>query len=131
MATVTFSETIVFKIITCANCAVPFSVTEDFQDDLRRTKKTFYCPNGHSQSYTGEPFNKDGYESKLRQKENELAQLTSAKIQLENQLNKSNNQLTKSNRDLKRLKNGVCPCCNRSFLNLQQHIKKQHPEIVK
>lgn len=24
----------------------------------------------------------------------------------------------------------VCSCCNRSFINLAEHIKSQHPELV-
>jgi len=30
-----------------------------------------------------------------------------------------------------RIHNGVCPCCNRTFQNLQKHMKKQHPDYVK
>lgn len=26
-----------------------------------------------------------------------------------------------------RVSNGVCPCCQRSFSNLREHMKKQHP----
>lgn len=25
---------------------------------------------------------------------------------------------------------GVCPCCHRSFVGLQQHIARQHPTFV-
>lgn len=28
-----------------------------------------------------------------------------------------------------RVKNGVCPCCSRTFINLQQHMKSQHPDF--
>lgn len=30
----------------------------------------------------------------------------------------------------KRTANGVCPCCTRSFTNLQRHMKSQHPDYV-
>lgn len=26
-----------------------------------------------------------------------------------------------------RVKNGVCPCCNRTFVNLQRHMHTKHP----
>lgn len=29
-----------------------------------------------------------------------------------------------------RVKNGVCPCCNRHFENLERHMKGQHPEYA-
>lgn len=28
-----------------------------------------------------------------------------------------------------RVKNGVCPCCTRSFHNLREHMKTQHPDF--
>jgi hypothetical protein len=28
-----------------------------------------------------------------------------------------------------RIKHGVCPCCNRTFLNLQRHMTTQHPSF--
>jgi hypothetical protein len=31
----------------------------------------------------------------------------------------------------KRVKNGVCPCCTRSFQNLKQHIATKHPDFTK
>lgn len=30
-----------------------------------------------------------------------------------------------------RTKNGVCPCCNRTFKHLMAHMKGQHPEYSK
>jgi len=34
-------------------------------------------------------------------------------------------QLTKTKR---RVANGVCPCCNRTFADLSAHMHGQHPE---
>lgn len=39
--------------ITCCNCYVPFWIEEEHNEELKRTKATFYCPNGHPQSYVG------------------------------------------------------------------------------
>jgi chemotaxis response regulator CheB len=36
-------------------------------------------------------------------------------------------QLTKTK---KRVANGVCPCCNRTFKQLARHMKAKHPEFV-
>lgn len=30
----------------------------------------------------------------------------------------------------KRVKNGVCPCCTRSFTNLRRHISTKHPDYA-
>lgn len=121
----TYTKTVTMITEVCCNCGVLFGIPSDFRDDVRRTKQTFYCPNGHGQSYT-----KSTYEIEIEklkrdkeQLEGSLSNVVAGKIQLEK-------QLKKSNRELKRVKNGVCPCCNRSFQNLHNHIKNQHPEYT-
>jgi hypothetical protein len=37
--------------------------------------------------------------------------------------------VTRKKRQLERVASGVCPCCNRSFVNLRRHMKTQHPEF--
>ena len=41
------------KKINCANCNVLFYIEEGHNDRLLASKNTFYCPNGHRQSYEG------------------------------------------------------------------------------
>ncbi len=36
-------------------------------------------------------------------------------------------QLTKTK---KRIAKGICPCCNRSFVNLERHMTGQHPDYA-
>ena len=40
-----------FKIEECYTCGVLMGFTESFQKELLSTKRPFYCPNGHGQSY--------------------------------------------------------------------------------
>ena len=40
--------------ITCCKCAVLFSMTEALHGQRREDHKTFFCPNGHRQYFTGE-----------------------------------------------------------------------------
>ena len=37
--------------IECCNCGVVFWVSKKLQENWQENKQTFYCPNGHSQSY--------------------------------------------------------------------------------
>lgn len=122
IANLTFKEEITIVTEECCNCGVTFGLPKSLQRKLIDNKKTFYCPNGHPQSYTGTSFNKEEYENKLREAQNRIANISFEKVQLESQLNKTKH-------DLKRLKNGICPCCNRSFKGLHEHIKKQHPDF--
>lgn len=41
------------------------------------------------------------------------------------QLGTTKAQLTKTK---KRVSNGVCPCCNRTFKQLARHMENKHPE---
>ena len=38
--------------VECFKCGVLFSVSYYLNSNWKRDKATFYCPNGHSQSYT-------------------------------------------------------------------------------
>ena len=125
-ANMTYQKTITMVTEICCNCGVAFGMPSDLQEQLKNDpSQYFYCPNGHSQHYSKskEQRLREEAERALRLKENEMANLASTKIQLEE-------QLKKSERKLKRLTNGVCPCCNRTFSNLHNHMKKQHPEAV-
>ncbi len=48
---VTFTTVMVW--VECYKCHVPFGITEDHQNRLLKSHKTFYCPNGHGQGYYG------------------------------------------------------------------------------
>lgn len=39
--------------IECCQCHLLFWVTSDHKRRLVKSKESFYCPNGHSQSYVG------------------------------------------------------------------------------
>jgi len=126
MATIQFTETLVMKVIYCANCNIPFAISEDHQDRMRKTHEGFYCPNGHSNIYNGLNA-EEKLRAELKRKEQELADKAIEAIRMQNELE---SQIKRQKRDLKRLTNGVCPCCNRTFSNLHNHMKKQHPEAI-
>ncbi len=39
---------------TCCECSLVYWITEEHYQKLRKSKETFYCPNGHSQFYAGD-----------------------------------------------------------------------------
>ena len=108
----------------CVNCGCIFGVPAGFTEQRRKDKRDFYCPNGHSMSYTESEADKlrrerDRLTQRLAQKDDEIKDL-------ENRRRAAFGQVTKLR---KRIGNGVCPCCTRSFTNLQRHMKTEHPDF--
>lgn len=114
-----------FELETCCNCHVQFAMTSDFMAARRKDRQSFYCPAGHGQHYTGA-----SEESKLR-KQLEDTNYRLAQAESKAAIEKAEReQVQKSHRKMRsRIMNGVCPCCNRTFNNLMQHMKSEHPDF--
>lgn len=116
---------------TCCNCGIAFAVDSGVQARWKRDGSWFYCPNGHRQHYTETDVQR-------LQKQLEAAQRTSefyrqnAASEREAREGISRRLIARkaaNTRLRNRVKNGVCPCCSRTFMNLQNHMKTQHPEF--
>ena len=124
---VQFIKTITLETEICCNCGIPFGIPSDFRSQLLNDPEHwFYCPNGHKQHYSEsrEARLRREAEKQLQQKDNQLSQEQARR-------EKAELDLLKATRKLKRVSKGVCPCCNRTFEDLQRHMKSKHPEIVK
>jgi len=125
MTTLSIHKT--FAIQSCCVCDVDFAMTDHMTAQRQRDGKSFYCPNGHSQSYT------ETDATRLKKAQEALARARAAQVHLADQRDAAERsasaykgQVTKIK---KRVGNGVCPCCNRSFQNLHRHMAGQHPEF--
>jgi hypothetical protein len=127
---VTFQTSVAMETEECCACGVLFAMTREFRQARldKGPTLTFYCPNGHVQHYT---------KSRIRELEEQLAakarELTAARCETlaEKHLREeAERQQAAAQRKLKRTHNGVCPCCNRSFVNLRRHMSTKHPELV-
>jgi DNA-binding XRE family transcriptional regulator len=116
-----FVHNVEFVTEECCNCHMQFAMTRDYFEKRRADQKTFYCPAGHAQHYTVSS------EQKLRQQvERERSMREAAEARAATAA-RQRDQVTKSHRRMRtRVMNGVCPCCNRTFQNLMQHMKTQH-----
>jgi DNA-binding XRE family transcriptional regulator len=102
-----------------------FAVVDDFRRRRIDDQKTFYCPQGHAQHYTGKT-EAQKLKEQLEAKQREIDRQAGRAASLERQRDKVVRAYGKM-RD--RVKNGVCPCCNRTFQNFMEHMKSQHPEF--
>jgi hypothetical protein len=122
---------------TCYKCNVTFGLNSEQRDRLKRTHNDFYCPNGHAQHFVGKSDVEKLQEEQLRLNQI-ITQEREAKehYQLkyagkERELVATKGHLTRKRNELHRVKNGVCPCCNRNFANLRNHMENKHPEFQK
>jgi hypothetical protein len=129
----TFTRADTFEVFHCANCGVPYAVTKDFEQRRRSDKKSFYCPNGHTQWFGGET---DA--DRAQRLAGQLDQERTRNQQLRDEAEARRRQLDYQKRARKavstrlrglkqRVGNGVCPCCNRTFSQLARHMAAEHP----
>jgi len=116
-------------VVECASCNMDFGVTQMFQKARRNDHKVFYCPKGCHNYYSG-----DSEEEKLRKQletqRQQNARAWDAAREAEERAREekrraaaARGQVTKIK---KRVGGGVCPCCNRTFENLANHMKSKH-----
>lgn len=132
---VEYSTFVGMETIVCYKCAVPFAIPAQLKQRLIDTGDEFFCPNGHDQHYTRSTV--DLLKEKLQKQEQENKQQVERMQQRLNWANQDKELAIRQKSAVKgqmtklknRIKNGVCPCCNRTFSNLASHMKSQHPEF--
>ncbi len=122
----TTTHLITLALEECFTCGMPFGVTVETQAKLLKSRKVFYCPRGHAQNYIGKNEEEKLREELRREKVERRAAEEIIKAERRSKRN-IKGQLTKLK---KRVANGVCPCCNRTFANLHRHISRQHPDYT-
>jgi hypothetical protein len=131
MGELTFQYTDHLVTESCCNCGVLFGMPIDMKSELRRSKRTFYCPNGHGNVYAGKTEAEKLREEagKLREElEREIRRREMAERESAMEAKRAAKATNKLERIKKRVQNGVCPCCNRTFQNLARHMATKHPE---
>lgn len=115
----------------CYTCGIVFGMPDSLKTRLLRTHETFYCPAGHGQHYTG-PSDVEKLKKQLEAAEQQIGTLTARARHEQDQREAAERNERAAKRELnrtkKRVSNGVCPCCNRTFVNLQRHMAGRHPD---
>lgn len=131
--TATLNYTSQLYIQDCCSCGMTFAVPTEFDRRRREDHKTFYCPSGHPQSYTGKSEEQKQreraqlLERRLANRDEDLRAERAAHATTRHRLNATKGVLTKTK---KRIAHGVCPCCKRTFANVERHMSSQHPDYV-
>ena len=119
-----------FETLTCGECGVAFALTESHLRELRRSHASFYCPKGHERHFPGKSDIeklKEQIAEKDRFLENSQKRLEWAKLDAKIAKRSAASYKGKLNHVKAHVGNGVCPCCKRTFQNLQRHMSSKHP----
>lgn len=129
--TETMTYTGILAVVVCCDCHMSFAVPADFQRRCREAgpDMTFHCPAGHSQYYAT---------SEAQRLRDQLASANRRLGYAETAYRFARDQADAAERTAraykghltrarKRIGNGVCPCCNRHFANVERHMSSRHP----
>lgn len=124
-----------FELRECITCGVLYAMPAVLLDQDRKDGGYRYCPNGHQQGWSKE----DSEQDKIRRERDKLIQQL-ARVEDEKReaivvVEREKDRLVAiAKAETKKLKKraaaGTCPCCQRSFNNMTEHMKKQHPKFV-
>ncbi len=119
-------------IISCGECSIHFAIPDNMLTSRKRDGENFWCPSGHKICY-GDNENKRLMRERDRAQSNlEYARASrdAARDQAsaaERRRAAAQGQVTKIKR---RVANGVCPACHRTFPAVADHMTTEHPDYV-
>lgn len=133
--TVTYDATITIVPVTCSarGCGLVFGLDEEYIKARRHDHQTWYCPNGHPRYYPAKNAEEEA-KARAEQLSQELARANTRALRAQQDAEHERRRVAAAKGRLtklkKRIANGVCPCCNRYFPQLHDHVAKQHPDYV-
>ncbi len=108
---------------TCISCGVLFAMPDELKRHRIENKKSFYCPNGHSMSYTESEA--DRLRRQLKNAKADADWERQHREAAERSLSATRGVVTKLR---KRAHAGTCPFgCRRHFADLERHVATKHP----
>jgi hypothetical protein len=117
----------------CGQCGLSQWIGEAQQDMLRANNQTFYCLMGHARQFPKGESDTDILRREVVRLKQDQAYLEDMRRQAEEraETEKKRAQGYKGHaaKLAKRAKAGVCPCCNRTFSNMAEHMKTQHADF--
>lgn len=113
-----------FVYYECWACGAPFGISTGMRDAIRDNKGTLFCPRG----------------CRLGLGESLQAKFDKEKLALQAQLNDANHARLVAEKEAKRLAtakrkveqriaHGVCPCCNKTFADVSNHMLTEHKDF--
>ena len=119
---------------TCWKCEERFGLDDATEAVLRKSGRGFCCPWGHSAVFPLGESETDKLARELKAAnatvERELRWREESTATARTLEKRQSAQRGVTTRLKNRVANGVCPCCNRTFVNLQRHMSTKHAGFV-
>ena len=115
---------IVLETEDCCSCGAIFGLEQHRITRLKKEGGNFYCPHCGTQQHYVESENQKLKERLAQEKHRAEAFKRQATYEAKSKA-AIKGHLTRTK---KRIGAGVCPCCNRTFKQLANHMKAKHPE---
>ena len=121
----TIQRTVQIEIVWCCSCGNPIALTERMEDACRNDGHPFYCPLGHSQVFRKSAVT-------VLQEKLDMAQALATRLETKVRNTEALLEVESKARKMlaKRVNNGVCPHCHRTFQQVARHMKSKHPDKV-
>lgn len=125
-----------YVMSNCITCGVAYTVPAEQWDKQRRDGGEHWCSNGHKQGwYPGQNTENDNLRRRAERAEQQQARLMQEKAEERERRQKVERRLAATQGVVTKIKtrtrNGVCPCCNRQFVDLHRHMNSKHPDYGK
>ncbi len=125
METMLVTETL--TKITCGKCGGCYAIAERYRQEKQDETGHWHCPYCQQQwgFYGKTEAQKQRHRAEVAESRERAAQCRTRAM--ERSRNALKGVVTKTKR---RIGKGVCPCCNRTFQDLQRHMAGKHPEYA-
>lgn len=121
MSKTALNFSITLTTIHCGQCGGIYALNDAYREQKQEEGGSWNCP----YCKVGWGYSGNGENARLKR------ELAEERIRKERALAEANVLRIKEAKLRKRVSRGVCPCCTRSFVNLQRHMKTKHPEQLK
>ena len=112
--------------VSCGECGGVYAINSRYHEQKREQGGFWNCP----YCRCGWGFGESDNDRLKKQLKNTQKQLEWAQQDVKNAENRERGQKAAKTRIKNRIAKGVCPCCNRSFANLQKHMQTKHPDYA-
>jgi hypothetical protein len=116
-------------VTQCGTCGVWHTVPEIVYEAHKREGGYHACPNGHMRGWRSgeEELERDAIRLERNRLKQDAARLEDELVAERRRADAAEKRILQVRR---RAAAGVCPCCNRTFANVQRHMQSKHANVV-